>query len=312
MAKKAKKRSIVYLIALVLLVISGAAAISHYTSTKSPLLAKVNGEKITEKQLDHEYGLFFFISGYPEQYKEIITKEAFLNQSIAQLLLYNEAKNQGVILSPEETKDELESSFGESTIPREAFMKRLAENDFTYDDVINYAQIQLSVMRFMDEILFSILEVTDAEAEQYYETNLDDFYYPEQARAAHILVESKEEADSLVEEIGKGANFTSLAIEKSLDPTAKLNGGDLGFFGRGEMVEEFEYVSFALPPGKITIAKTQFGYHVVKVLDKRDSGTAKFEDVKTQIQDKLLLEKQRKIVEDSVELLKKNADITYY
>jgi parvulin-like peptidyl-prolyl isomerase len=312
--KKNKKSSIWMwvLVAVVLLVVAVAAIGSILrSSNSSTILVEVNGNQITEDDLDKEYEIFFMVSGYPEQYREIITKDMFLNQSISQVLLYNEAKNQGLALSREETVSQFEESLTTSFITKESFLQRLASTNLTYDDVISYSQTQLSVMKFMDETLFTIVVVTEAELKEYYNVNKQQFHSPEQVRAAHILVSTKEEADSIVQEIGNGKNFTDLAKKYSIDPTAKSNGGDLGYFGRGAMVEEFDYASFALPVGKITVVKTNFGFHVLKVLDKRNEGILSFDDIKGQINDTLLLEKQRKIVEEAVILLRQNAKINY-
>jgi len=90
----------------------------------------------------------------------------------------------------------------------------------------------------------------------------------ERIRARHILVESKEEADEILEELENGADFIELAKNKSIDPSAS-QGGDLGYFTSGQMVKEFEDVAFALEVGEIShVIKTQFGYHIIKLIDK--------------------------------------------
>lgn len=92
-------------------------------------------------------------------------------------------------------------------------------------------------------------------------------FMPKQVHAEHILVKTSQEANSILFDLNKGTNFEEIARTKSLCPSGK-KGGDLGWFGRGMMVKEFEDAAFATPPGKISgIVQTQFGYHIIKVLE---------------------------------------------
>ena len=286
--------------------------LQSFNGTKDKIIVKVDGQKITENQLNLDYNFFFFINGYPEQYSTIITKDLFLNQTIAQILLLSQAKQQGIELSTEFVTQEFENSLKQSPITREEFMGKLKQNNFTYNQLIQYTKIQLTLLRFMNESLFNLVTVTDDEATAFYSQNKVEFTRDEQVRAAHILVATKEEADELVKQIKNNANFSELAAAKSIDPSAKTNHGDLGYFSRGQMIEEFEDAAFALPIGHSTTIKTQFGYHLLKVLDHKLAGTIPYDEIKEDIKNNLLLEKQRKLVQDSIELLKQNSNIRYY
>lgn len=131
--------------------------------------------------------------------------------------------------------------------------------------------------------------------------------------ASHILVKTEEEAKAIKAELDKGADFAKLAKEKSKDPGA-ADGGDLGFFTKEQMVPEFSAVAFALEPGKISDpVKSQFGWHVIKVEEKRDRKPPDFEQVKGQIQNFVLRKAQADYVtklrsEAKVERLDKPAD----
>ena len=288
------------------------SSLQNFDGTKDKVIVEVNGQKITENNLNNDYNFFFFINGYPEQYSAIITKDLFLNQTIAQILLLKQAKQQGLELSTEFVMQEFEKSLEQNPISKEEFMEKLKQNNFTYGQLIQYTKTQLTLLRFMNESLFNLVTVTDDEATAFYEQHKDEFTQDEQVRAAHILVTTKEEADELVKQIKNNANFSELAAAKSIDPSAKTNHGDLGYFSRGQMVEEFEEVAFALPVGHSTTIKTQFGYHLLKVLDKKPAGTMPYGEIKEDIKNNLLLEKQRKLVQDSIELLKQNSNIKYY
>jgi len=106
----------------------------------------------------------------------------------------------------------------------------------------------------------------------------------QEVHARHILVETEDEAKAVAEELKKGADFAELAKKKSKDPGAS-DGGDLGFFTKDQMVPEFSNVAFALEPGKISDpVKSQFGWHIIKVEEKRNRKAPEFEQVKAQIE----------------------------
>ena len=105
-----------------------------------------------------------------------------------------------------------------------------------------------------------------------------------EVHARHILVETEDEAKAIAEELKKGADFADLAKKKSKDPGAS-DGGDLGFFTKEQMVPEFSAVAFVLEPGKISDpVKSQFGWHIIKVEEKRNRKAPDFEQVKPQIE----------------------------
>lgn len=126
--------------------------------------------------------------------------------------------------------------------------------------------------------------VTDAAMKKVYEDATKQVSGEKEVHARHILVPTEEEAKAIKAELDKGADFAKLAKEKSKDPGA-ADGGDLGFFTKEQMVPEFSAVAFALEPGKISDpVKSQFGWHIIKVEEKRDRKPPDFEQVKGQIQ----------------------------
>jgi peptidyl-prolyl cis-trans isomerase D len=142
--------------------------------------------------------------------------------------------------------------------------------------------------------------VPAADVDQYYKDNLDQFSTPEQVRASHILLSTEGKDDAAVraqaEEILKqarsGADFAALAQQHSEDEGSKVNGGDLDYFPRGQMVAEFDQAAFALEPGQISdLVKTQFGYHIIKVADKKAASTLPLEEVRQQITEQLTYER---------------------
>ena len=138
--------------------------------------------------------------------------------------------------------------------------------------------------------------VTDQALHQTYEEALKSMGGQEEVRARHILVESEDEAKTLLDQIKGGADFAALAKEKSKDPGA-AEGGDLGYFTKDQMVPEFADVAFKMYPGQLSNpVKTQFGWHIIKVEDKRAKQPPEFEKVKDQIEAYLARKSQTEFI----------------
>jgi peptidyl-prolyl cis-trans isomerase D len=140
------------------------------------------------------------------------------------------------------------------------------------------------------------VNVTPAEAETYYKNNLQQYTTPEQVRASHILLNTagkdeaavQKQAEEILKRARAGEDFAALAKQYSEDEGSKVNGGDLDYFARGRMVPEFEMAAFNAQPGTITdLVKSQFGFHIIKVVDKRPGSTTALDAVRPQIQDML-------------------------
>src|SRR6516165_6606303 len=141
------------------------------------------------------------------------------------------------------------------------------------------------------------VKVPEADVRRAYDDNIDQYSTPEQIRASHILLktEGKDDAavkakiEDLLKQAKAGADFGELAKKYSEDESNAKNGGDLDYFGRGKMVPEFDAVAFTLQPGQISdVVKTQFGYHIIKVTDKKTAVSKSLDEVRDQIKDQLV------------------------
>ncbi len=143
-------------------------------------------------------------------------------------------------------------------------------------------------------------KITDEDIRKRYDAEIAATPAANEVRARHILVKTKEEADAIVKQLDGGANFEEIAKEKSGDPGSGAQGGDLGWFGAGQMVPEFEKAAFALEPGAYTKepVQSQFGWHVIKVEDKRAKQPPAFEQVKEQFRSLLLRERYFALVKE--------------
>jgi len=175
---------------------------------------------------------------------------------------------------------------------------------------------KLIVTRFVDKTT-----VPEKEIKAYYDSNSNLFKQPEQVRASHILIKvepkakesEKEDALKKIKEVQekqkKGEDFAKLAKEYSEGPS-NAKGGDLGFFKRGQMVPAFEEVAFKLKPGEVSeIVNTRFGYHLIKVVDKKPESTVPFEEIKERIGQYLKQQKVQKEVKQLVEKLRKEGKV---
>ena len=156
------------------------------------------------------------------------------------------------------------------------------------------------------EKVFASVSVTEAEAKEYYEANKAQFETGETVNASHILVETEEAALEILAKINAGEiSFEDAAMQNSSCPS-KANGGNLGDFGKGQMVPEFDEAVFAMEAGEISKApvKTQFGYHLIKLNSKNDNTTTPYADIANEIKEALLSEKRRKAYDSKVNQLK--------
>ena len=163
------------------------------------------------------------------------------------------------------------------------------------------------------DLMRTRVQVSPAEVQQYYNANIQQYQTPEQIRASHILLktEGKDEAaarkqaeDILRQAKAPGADFGALATRFSEDEASKAKAGDLDFFGRGQMVGEFENAAFALQPNQISdLVKSQFGFHIIRLTEKRAASTRTLDEVRAQIQDQLAWQKtDQQIAERTTQL----------
>jgi parvulin-like peptidyl-prolyl isomerase len=163
-----------------------------------------------------------------------------------------------------------------------------------------------------NQILLNVLgkkEIVDKSkaSEQEIKSQYDKM--KEEIHAWHILVETKEQADSIYQKLKEGADFAELAKEKSIDPSAKTNAGDLGFFGWGRMIPEFQEVAFKLKDGEISRpVKTTYGWHIIKLVERREAKQQPYEEAKEMIRAQLEREKSQKRVTEYFEELKKKVN----
>lgn len=269
--KLPNKRTLI--IHLTILCIVAALLVFGHWKGKSEVVASVNGEKISKDEL---YDSMLKQSGQQ-------TLESLISKKVVEL----EAKKQKIAVSETDIQNEL-NKYYEKYGGEEAFNQALAQNGLTLNDVKKDLELTVKV----NKLLKSRISISEKEMKTYFEDNKATFAQEMQVKASHILVETEEKANEIENKLGKGEDFAKLAKENSIDPGSKDNGGDLGFFSRGQMVKEFEETAFALKVGEISApVNTQYGFHIIKVTELKDAKEADYEKNKDKISDILFDQK---------------------
>lgn len=286
--------------------------------------AVVNGTVITQADLEREMdGARQRASrmGKPLGASQLleIKKEA-IERLIERELLYQESKKKGTKVDEAALKEQIEAM--KKRFPSEAeFKNALTKMNLSEASMKAEFRRGMAIQEFVDKEFVQKTTVSDKDKKAYYDSNPNFFKQPEQVKASHILVNvdpkgdasQKAEARKKIEEVKKklkkGEDFAALAKEYSQCPSS-AKGGDLGFFKQGQMVKPFEEVAFALKPGKVSdIVETRFGYHVIKVVDKKPASTIPYEEVKDRLGEYLKQDKVKKEVSLYLEKVKQKAKI---
>ncbi|NLW59234.1 MAG: foldase [Firmicutes bacterium] len=239
----------------------------------SNVVATVNGEKITKDEL---YQLLLEQAG-----------QQGLNLLIAQKIIDLEAKKQKITISEAEIEQAL-AEYYDYYGGEENFTQLMAMSGTSLAQV----KANLTSTLKIKKLLSPRIEVTEEEMKAFFEENKEDFAQEEQVKARHILVATEKEAQEIKDKLAKGEDFAALAKEYSLDDSTKNNGGQLGFFNRGDMTPEFEKAAFSLPVGEVSApVKTEYGYHLIKVEEKREAAAPDYEKSKADIKEYLFNQK---------------------
>ncbi len=264
------------------------------------IVAKVNGEQITTTEVDK-------LLAQAQQQGFPVNQSQVLDQLITKKVLLQEAKKQKIKIEDaaiDKYLTDLEALIGQ---PIEPLLQKM---QLTKEEFRAQIQEQLMITQLLADKQQKAGSISKEEIEAFYEANEEYFVAPEQVNASHILVATEEEAKEILKQIKAGENFAALAKAKSIDPSAKSNGGNLGFFGKGQMVPEFEKAAFALEVDEVSEpTKSQFGYHIITVHEKKAPGKLSLDQAKADIEKLLLEEKNKKSIDLYVKDLVSKAKI---
>jgi peptidyl-prolyl cis-trans isomerase C len=285
------------------------------------VIARVNGEEIKKAELDQIVHTMEARAGQavPADRRDEIYRNA-IDQLVVYKLLSQESKSRGIKVEESEIEAKIGQIRGQFPT-QDAFDKALKDRGMSADSLRKDARVDLSVTKLMDAETATLPGPSDAEAKDFYAKNPDQFKEPEQVRASHILVrvdanadaaakkKARGEIDSVLKQAKSGADFAKLAQQHSQDTSAS-QGGDLGYFPKGQMVPEFNKAAFELKPGQISdVVTTQFGYHVIKVVDHKPERVVPFEEAQAKIKDYLAGQTKQQHAAEFIQALKKKAKI---
>jgi peptidyl-prolyl cis-trans isomerase C len=243
-----------------------------------------------------------------------------LEELIGRELLYQESVKAGVSIDDASVKERLDNLKGRFP-DEDVFKKAMEDMNMTEESLERHIQRGMSINKYVDEAFVQKAEVSENAVEKFYDEHPEAFTTPERVRARHILLEKK--PDSSPEEIEKnrellttirkkvenGEDFGTLAKEHSDCPSSAQN-GDLGFFGKGEMVREFEEAAFALEPGAVSeIVETQFGLHLIQLVERQPESVVPLDQIKDRLTLFLKQEKGKEAATAHLNELKKTAAI---
>ena len=259
--------------AILAAVLLTVALVGTSCSAREDVVAKVNGEAITKDQL------------YDAMVKQ--GGQQTLDTLIMEKIIEMEAKKQGIQVTEQDVEEEIDK-MAEQYGGRETFEQIIGMYGYSMDGMKEDIGMSLKIK----EIMRPSITITEEEMKEYFEENKETFAVEEQIKVSHILTETEEVAAEVKEKLDAGEDFAELAKEYSTDESNKDFGGDLGIVKRGEMVPEFEEAAFSMEAGSISEpVKTQFGYHIIKVDDKKEAREADFEQSKEQIEEILFEDK---------------------
>lgn len=296
------------------------------TAAEAPAgqIARVNDSVLLRQDLDREMKLVALKlarQGRPVDDAMLKRYEGNIRETlINRTLLMQQAQSMGI-----EVKDSLVAKaleeFKAAFQGEQAYQQGLKEMGFTEERLKEQIRNGLTIKTLIDKEVVHKISLSDEQVRAFYDDNPNLFRRPEQVKASHILIQVPENADeakkaqalatiqALKARIDNGEDFATLAMEHSEGPS-KTKGGDLGFFGREQMVKPFSDAAFALQPGQVSgVVQTRFGYHLIRVTERQAEQTMAFNDVKDSISARLRQEQERKKLDAYLEKLKEHADI---
>ncbi len=271
--------------------LAGAVVLSGCTggdATDETAVVDVGGYTVTEGE---------FVSELKDKHGANVLREM-----VQRRILLQEAS--ALNITEEEITEELETIKEQFGVVEDQELVDLLQMTFQLpiNSIEEFKEEYITPQLVLQRLASEGVEVTEEEMEQYFQENQDELI---EVRASHILVEDEETANEILSRLQAGEDFATLAEEHSIDPGSAARGGDLGYFGKGQMVPEFEQRAFEQAEGEISEpVESQFGFHIIKTVNKKVT----FEALRDDIENKLLQEKARPFEEVLQELFE-NANI---
>ncbi len=299
----------------------GTGSATGLDPQEGTLAATVDGQEITMTDLEDR------LATVPPQYASVLTEDALLDQMIDELLMLNRAEELGITVDEQEIDSGINDTLTTFGMDEQTFNQELEAQGMDMETFRLLYKKELMIKKLLNMTAFANISISDSDALLYYNEKKDLFTIPEQINASHILIchedstscasnLTKEEALEKINEISQmiddGMSFEEAAAEYSDCPSSAV-GGNLGFFGRGDMVPEFEEAAFNLEPEEVSgVIETAFGYHIIKLYEHQDAEKVDFKLVQDQIKADLESQAQEEAYLDYIASLRDNSDIVKY
>ncbi len=324
MIQRTGETSLRVLVTVFALLVAASPALAQDKQPSKTEVAVVNGSVITQAEFDGEMTRVrerFLRMGRPLSDSQLSqVKKDVLENLISIELLYQETQKRGIQVDEATVNEQLSTL--KKRFPSEAeFESAMRKMNLSEPAIRSQFRREMAIQQLIDEQFTQKAAVSEDEIKTFYESQLDSFKQPEQVRARHILMkvdpqtdesqraEARKKLEMIQQKLQEGEDFEALAKEYSEGPS-NAKGGDLGYFGRGQMVKPFEEAAFGLRPGEVSdIVETKFGYHLIEVIDRKPETTVAFEDVRGRIEQYLKQQKVQEKVRMYVEDLKEEADV---
>jgi len=294
-------------------------------SAAADVAARVNGVVIPGAMVTEAIDLFLAQqrgrSPEPTEAERSGMRTDVLEALINQELMLQEAEQDGITAESAEIDRQMGELVSQHGSP-EAMREQLAEVGMTQDGVKQLLERNMIIEKFLRQRVDELLNVTDSDVETYYNEHSEEMQQPEMVRASHILINYREGTDSpadgeaararandLLERARKGEEFAILAQQNSQDGSA-ARGGDLGLFPRGRMVSPFDEAAFSLGVGELSgLVATPFGFHIIKVAERRPAKTLVLGEVSTALKQHLESQERERLSRELIAELASEARI---
>jgi peptidyl-prolyl cis-trans isomerase C len=289
------------------------------------VIARVNGEAISKADFEKAVQTVEANAGgpVPADQRDRVLRNV-LDQMIGYTLLIQETKTRKLTVNDAELDarmNQIRSQFPNE----EAFKQTMTQQNVTLEQLRTQARNDMLVSSMLQTEVGSKVTVTPEQVADFYQKNPDQFRQGERVRASHILIGFPQNADEaaktqarakaadVLKEVKAGKDFAALAKQHSSDPGSAANGGDLGFFQQGQMVPPFDKAAFSMKPGQTSdLVETDFGVHIIRVVDRQAARTMPIDEVRPQVQQYLEGQNRQQATQAFVEALKAKGKVEIY
>jgi peptidyl-prolyl cis-trans isomerase C len=273
----------------------------------APVLIHVDGRSVTLEQFQKDFSATLPPGQNLSSEEKEELKRAFLVQVIDRELALAEAENLGITVTPTEVEEALQEY--RRDYPAGAFEEMLRERGITLDSWQRELTQNLLMEKVVRQAAYTGVTVEEEEVAAHYQEHREDFDRPEQVRARQIVLSTEAEGQRILGLLRQGEPFAEMARQHSLSPDGE-QGGDLGFFARGEMPPEFDAVVFSLPVGRLSdLVKSEYGYHIFLVEERRKAMRLGLDSVQDEIRAELRAEKEDQAYQEWLRKLRVQAAI---